>query len=255
MINTLGDHTPEQYYNSLASVYDEMTDWEKRFEKERPHFQKIIHMYNLKTALDAGCGTGFHSILLSQLGVKVTAVDISGRMLQQAIKNAARGKVYIDTVQSSFQEIGEVVQNKVDGTFCLGNGIAHVLSEDDLQNSFNEFRNILNTGGILFLQLLNYDSILKKRERIQHIRRAGEKIFIRFYDYSENSLTFNILVLEKKGESYVHSLQSIQHFPWRFPQIELCLKQAGFNEVNAYGTMALDPLSKDSSRDLVVLAS
>jgi hypothetical protein len=39
---------PEQFYDSLAGEYDEMTGMEERFKKERPHFQKLIERYELK---------------------------------------------------------------------------------------------------------------------------------------------------------------------------------------------------------------
>jgi ubiquinone/menaquinone biosynthesis C-methylase UbiE len=75
------DQDPKQFYDSFADEYDEMTGLESRFSKEEPIFQSLLKKYHIEKALDAGCGTGFHSILLAQLGLQVTATDISEHML------------------------------------------------------------------------------------------------------------------------------------------------------------------------------
>jgi ubiquinone/menaquinone biosynthesis C-methylase UbiE len=96
------NQSPEQFYDSLADEYDEMTGMEARFAKERPVFQSLVRKYNLTTTLDAGSGTGFHSILLAQLGLQITATDISEHMLRATQKNAKRNaehmSVQIDTI-------------------------------------------------------------------------------------------------------------------------------------------------------------
>jgi methylase of polypeptide subunit release factors len=96
------DQNPEQFYDSLAGEYDEMTGFEDRLSKEKPLFQSLVQKYHITTALDAGCGTGFQSILLAQLGVQVTATDISDHMLQRTKENAKRNGVPVETVHSFF---------------------------------------------------------------------------------------------------------------------------------------------------------
>jgi len=61
-----------KFYDLLAPDYDGMTGFADRFARETPAFQTLVRRYGIRQALDAGCGTGFHSILLSQLGVTVT---------------------------------------------------------------------------------------------------------------------------------------------------------------------------------------
>ncbi len=64
------------FYDWLAPDYDLMTGFEKRFAHEEPFFRILLGRQTITTAVDAGCGTGFHSLLLAQLGVSVTAVDV-----------------------------------------------------------------------------------------------------------------------------------------------------------------------------------
>jgi len=79
-----------------------MTGFEQRFPHERPFFRMLIDRYKLENALDAGCGTGFHSILLAQLGLQVTATDISEELLMQTRKHAKEYGVHIKNNQLNF---------------------------------------------------------------------------------------------------------------------------------------------------------
>jgi glycine/sarcosine N-methyltransferase len=246
--------SPEQFYNSLADEYDEMTGLEGRFAKERPIYQSLAEKYNLATALDAGSGTGFHSILLAQLGLQVTATDISEYMLHTTQKNAKQKGVQVETIQTSFQGMNESVHNKFDAVFCLGNTLPHILTEEELFQSFKSFREILNSGGRVFLQLLNYERILNFRERILNVKEVNDKIFVRFYDYERESVVFNILTIQKSGGQMEHSLNSIRLFPWRSSDIVRSLKDAGFHNAELFGTMALNAYDEYSSKDLVVIA-
>jgi len=248
------NQSSEQFYDSLADEYDEMTGLEGRFSKERSIFQSLVKKYNLETALDAGCGTGFHSILLAQFGLHVTATDISEQMLQQAKRNAEHMNVQVDTIQTSFQCLNESVHNKFDAVFCLGNTLPHILEVEELFLSFKRFRELLNSGGRIFLQLLNYDRILNIRERILNVKEVNDKIFVRFYDYEDESIVFNILTIQKSDGKMEHSLNSVRLFPWRSADIIRTLINAGCKNVQLFGSMSLDAFDELSSKDLVIIA-
>jgi ubiquinone/menaquinone biosynthesis C-methylase UbiE len=79
--------TVAKFYDALAPDYDTMTGFQKRFVHEKPFFRLLVEKYKIRTVLDAGCGTGFHSLLLAQLGVQVTAIDVS-----PVIKNPLRSQ-------------------------------------------------------------------------------------------------------------------------------------------------------------------
>jgi 2-polyprenyl-3-methyl-5-hydroxy-6-metoxy-1,4-benzoquinol methylase len=175
-------------------------------------------------------------------------------MLRQAKRNAQQMGVQIDTVQSSFKGLNESVRKKFDTLFCLGNTLPHVLTEEELFQSFKSFYEVLNPGGRVFLQLLNYDRILQKSERILNIKEVNDKIFVRFYDYEKETIKFNILTIQRNEGKIIHSLNSVQLFPWRSSDIVRSLKDAGFHNAELFGTMALNAYDEYSSNDLVVIA-
>jgi 2-polyprenyl-3-methyl-5-hydroxy-6-metoxy-1,4-benzoquinol methylase len=248
------NQSPEQFYDSIVDEYDEMTDMERRFSKEMPVFQSLAKKYNLATALDAGSGTGVHSILLAQLGLQVTATDISEHMLHAAQKNAKQKGVRLETIRTSFIDIQKNVKKIYDAVFCLGNSLSHILKENELLNSLKGFYKVLNPGGQLFVQMLNYDRIMKNRERIQSIKEVNGKIFIRFYDYLDKTLLFNILTMHKQEGTMKHSLHSVEIFPWQSEDLVRTLKDAGYSTIQLFGNMTLNAYDKLSSKDLVILA-
>lgn len=63
-----------------------------------PNLPQHAPLSSLK-ALDIGCGPGIMGIILSQLGLSVTGLDLSPEMLKQAKNNARKHNVEIDYVQ------------------------------------------------------------------------------------------------------------------------------------------------------------
>jgi SAM-dependent methyltransferase len=245
------------FYDRLAADYDGMTGFDKRFVQEKPFFRLLVERYGIRTALDAGSGTGFHALLLAQLGVNVTAVDLSQEMLDRLGQHAREMKLHVTSVAAGFQNLRETVSGEFDAVFCLGNSIPHLLTDLDLRVGLESFFSLLRPGGILFLQLLNYDRILSMRERVQSVKENQMATFIRFYDYQyhEGLILFNLLKLERKDRVIQHSLISVPLRPVTSVVLLETLAAAGFASVQTFGGIAMDPFDSRISKDLVVLAT
>ncbi|MBI5472794.1 MAG: class I SAM-dependent methyltransferase [Ignavibacteriae bacterium] len=242
------------FYDSVAADYDAMTGFERRFVLERPFFRLLVEQNAIKSALDAGCGTGFHSLLLSQLGVAVTAVDVSPEMVRRTLQHAEQAGVQLKALQSSFAQVRNAVDSNFDAVFSLGNSVAHLLNPNDIFDALAGFASVLAPNGTLFVQLLNYDRILLKRERIQNVKQVQQTMFVRFYDYENDLVRFNILKLDKKGDDVEHHLLSIPLRPIRSTEIASLLRQAGFAQVSIYGGISLEKYSPETSKDIFVVA-
>ncbi len=246
--------TTAEFYDKLSADYDIMTNFEKRFAHEKPFFNMLVQRYGIETALDAGCGTGFHSLLLGELGVKVTAVDISKNMLDRLKVHARDTHVKIEVLESSFQELPVLLHRTYDAVFCLGNSLPHLLTQHELVQTLKNFSAALNPGGLLLLQQLNYDRILAKKERIQSVKESDGVTFIRFYDFHKASVVFNILTLKKEKGQTRHELESTALRPILKDDLLHAMKTAGFSDIRLHGSIALDDYRELDSKDLVVLA-
>ena len=249
------DKNVRSFYDNLAVDYDRMTGFEKRFVHERPFFHLLVEKFGIQTALDAGCGTGFHSLLLAQLGVKVTAVDISRQMLDRLTLHAKELHLDIDTHQSTFEDLRNAVHQTFDAVFCLGNSLAHLLSAEGLRDALNSFTSVLRPRGILFVQVLNYDRILEQHERVQSVKEAEGLTFVRFYNFETDLVQFNILKLDRTHTPIETSLNSVTLRPILKNELLKELSGTGFTNAKVYGSISMDEFDARSSNDTVVLAT
>lgn len=254
MTDTGADKAVESFYDALASDYDAMTDMEKRFVAERPFFHMLVDRHQIGCALDAGCGTGFHSFLLARLGVSVTGVDMSGAMVEKARQHAQRLGVDVRFVQSRFQDLGSTLGGQFDAVVCMGNSLAHLLSRDDLGDALHAFETVLHPGGILFAQVLNYERILRDRERVQSIREKDGAMYVRYYEYCGELIQFHILKLIRSGSDIEHSLNTVTLRPILGQELVSAIEVAGFEKVGIFGGIAMEAFDPATSKDLVLLA-
>ncbi|MBP1647144.1 MAG: Methyltransferase protein [Bacteroidetes bacterium] len=248
-----GFHSVEEFYDRLAPEYDVMTAMEKRFVREEPFFRLLVQRYRIGSALDAGCGTGFHSIVLASLGVRVTAVDISGRMLEELARHTAQLGLDIRTVQSQFAGLPARLGERFDAVFCMGNTLAHLLTKQELGATLESFARLLVPGGILFAQVLNYDRILLDRPHTQSVRETPRGTFIRSYEYLDDTIRFTIRTEPPPGSGGQEQTQSVELRPVRSSELSAMLVRAGFDEVQTFGSIAMEPYDATTSGDLVVL--
>lgn len=243
-----------EFYEAVAPFYDDMTGFEKRFVVERPFFRMIVERYGIASAVDAGCGTGFHSLLLSQLGVLVLGVDASRVMVETANAHAKKLDIRSTFIEGEFQSLAQRLEGKYDAVFCLGNSLSHLLHDDEIIASLANFSSLLKPGGHLFIQLLNFDRILAKKERVQFVKDVGTTTFVRFYDYEQQNIRFNILKLEKNGDKIADSLISVPLRPLRRTELETMLRRVGFADITCFGSISLEEYVPETSKDLFIIA-
>lgn len=253
-VTSVHEHTPATFYDWLASDYDAMTGFDERFSREVDAYQTIVKRYGISTAIDAGCGTGFLALLLAKLGLGVTAVDISRNMLAAAQRHAREMGLDMDILESSFLNLPDHIRTPVDGVFSMGNSLSHVRSTNELLQTLRSFRAVLRSGGVVFLHMLNFDRLVSQKERIQNVREVGNIVFVRFYDYLDGAIRFNILALHRTGNGIHHDLQSVMLHPIPSGEILKLLDEAGFNQIALYAGPSLEPYKSGSSRDLMAIA-
>lgn len=242
------------FYNYLAPDYDQMTGFEGRCVREGPAFKTLVESNGIGTVLDAGCGTGFHSLLLARLGVTVTAVDLSEAMLEGLRRHATESALSITTMRASFQELQSRLTTSFDGVFCMGNALAHLLTAEDLRLALGNFCALLNPNGILVLQILNFERILAERPRVLSVKRSGTIVYTRYYEYEGPLIRFNISKSAEGNEKPVEVLTTTLR-PVLWTELSVMLEDLGFENAKCFGSISMTEYSPRTSQDLVVLAS
>lgn len=244
-------------YDALAVDYDRFVNWEGRLSHELPFFASLFEQHGVRSVLDAACGTGHHAIALARHGYQVLGTDLSAPMIARATENAsAQG------VEARFAVAGlggyAALEQTYDAAICLGNSLPHLLSTEKVAESLADFAAVIRPGGVLVIQNRNFDRVWRGRERFMppqsYQDAGGEWIFVRFYDFHEESLTFNMLRLRRTAAGWSQSIESTELRPIFARDLVAALEIAGFDPVTLYGSYDGSPFDPTSSGDLIVVA-
>jgi hypothetical protein len=86
------------------------------------------------------------------------------------------------------------------------------------------------------------------------VKEDGDSIFVRFYDYGESTLRFNILKLTRRAGGWDSTLEGVNLRPWTSEDIADGLINAGFTKPRLFGGISMDPFDPQISKDLVLTA-
>jgi len=154
----------------VAKLVAVMKSYERK--SKLPHYNmwgKATHSYKFKVkefrlvaaecpkprgpdmlALDAGCGYGVHSLMLSQRGYSVVALDVSAGMLKKARNSVEDGNVSF--VRGSITHL-PLREDLFDLTLCLDT--LHHFTDSFLVKALGEFRRTIRYGGVLITDMRN----------------------------------------------------------------------------------------------------
>lgn len=241
----------QEFFNELSSRYDSMIPFEKAVKRKEELFKSLLKT-EIKTIADIGCGTGSDSIALARLGYTVTSFDPSTEMLNKLKLNAQSFEIKVDSYQFGAAQIPDDFNNKYDAVISLGNSFANI-PLNEFESSVGKCFSLLKEKGELYIQILNYEKILLERKRIVSITTNRNIFFVRFYDFGENEVVFNVLQFDKKHPQD-NKLISTEIHPYSANVFTKALKKAGFKSINYYSNFNLSPFDLNTSNDLIITA-
>jgi glycine/sarcosine N-methyltransferase len=244
-------------YDALAVDYDRFVNWAARLAHELPFFEERFVALGVRRVLDAACGTGHHAIALARRGYQVVGTDLSEAMIQRARKNAAAAGVDVAFEVAGLGSLARLGQT-FDAVICLGNSLPHMLTEQTVAESVSDFRAVLRPGGLLVVQNRNFDRVWAERERFMSPQTyrddQQEWIFVRFYDFQAETITFNMIRLKREAEGWEQDVESTELRPIFSREMAALLAQAGFGDVAFYGDYQGSAFDADQSGDLIAVA-
>ena len=113
--------------------------WIRRIEENAPDTRPL-------KVLDAGCGPGFFSAILSKAGHKVTGIDGSERMLEHARENAARYGKEPELIQGDFGKLPFAADSF---DLLVSRNVTHIIQEH--LKVYGEWHRVLKPGGVLLI--------------------------------------------------------------------------------------------------------
>lgn len=139
-----------------------------------------------------------------------------------------------------------------DGVVCFGNTLVHLLNISDIKKFISAVSSVLREGGIMMLQILNYDYILD--EGVDKLPPIENEVisFTRSYGFREDGLiNFNTeLMIHETGNTVTNSITLM---PVRKNTLSEIITAAGFTRIEYFGDFKMNPLAA-TSMPLVVKA-
>lgn len=254
-------------YDKLAPVYDHFVNWNSRLAFEMPLILKLLSHLGTEPhetkVIDTACGTGQHAISLAEAGYLSYGSDLSPEMVSVAKIRADAADQLVIFKTRGFGSTAKAFSKDLpfDATLCLGNSLPHVSDEVTLKVALQDFHDLLRPGGLLLLQMRNFDRIM--RHHLRWMEPQSEKtdqhewLFLRFYDFeSEKRIQFNVIAMERqKNQPWSVNLTSTPLTPILKDQLVDLLLETGFDAIQTLGSLNGEPFDPETSSDLIIVAN
>jgi SAM-dependent methyltransferase len=213
--------------------------------------------------LELGCGTGRALIPLAKAGYRVTGVDISPEMLRLAGAKVRSARVAkrVTLIEGDYATV------PLDGTyrfaFVLMNTFLHLLEQTDQLRALRHWREHLQPGGLLLLdlfhpdvgQLANLDGRMVWDKTWADPERDVTVMKFVTCTTALSTQTLHVTLIYDEvspdGQVRRNLVPYDIRYLWRF-EAELLLDKAGFDLEQIYGDWDLSPFEDASGRMILV---
>ena len=225
-------------YGSIAAFYDRINsgvDYEKWAAYIIKHFERSGR--RVSDVLELACGTGTLSIILSEAGYDITAVDISEDML-----SAARSKLQPGAGNPMFllQDISRLdLYGTVDAAICCLDSVNYVTDASKLLRAFKRVNLFLNPGGIFIFDV----NTIQKYMNINGMCFTSESdglfcVWNVAYSPKTRACGYDIDVFAKEADAWSRCSERHRQRAYETDELSDMLKEAGFVDVRQYGELS-----------------
>ena len=234
------------YENWFGNEY--LTVYAHRDEDEARELVQLILTYiNLdKNAkiIDLCCGQGRHAFLFAQEGFEVYGFDLSRTLLQVAkYKNDQSNNTFF--IQADMRYLPAI--HSFDLLLNLFTSFGYF--ETDIENKivFQQFHQVLNTGGYFVFDYFHTPYILANLERYQS-EQIGD-LTVELERFIEGSRVQKIIRLNRQGKQSTF-YESVKMY--KPDQILKMMEETSLSVRYIFGDYKGSPLSEDSERIIII---
>jgi SAM-dependent methyltransferase len=241
----------EHYERLLSQHYTWMfgVSFEDRVTEQKSFLSRTLAPLNYTPqaalAVDLGCGPGFQTIALAQLGFDpVIAVDTSSELLDELRSHVGDLPVRIE--QADLRDLPAIVQTgQATVIVCMGDTLTHLPEKSDVSTLFREGFERLRPGGMFVITYRDLTKELHGTDRFIPVRSDESKIMTCFLEFeSADSVVVHDLVYTRQDSGWSLNKSGYRKLRLGIDWVRKELSRAGF-----------DILSEDLSRRLIGLSA
>ena len=219
--------------------------------KERDYSEATYFMNNLinrlqidkdSSILDLACGRGRYSLYLSNIGYKVTGIDISKENISEAKKNES------DKLKYMIHDMRYPLNQRFDLILNLFTSFGYYEKDDDNISVINSIKSNLNSKGQAVIDFFNIDYVLDNL--IKYEEKTVDQTKFVINRYLENNLLIKDITIDSNNKQYKFQEKvkayRVKDFLTMFKECDLEFKEK-------FGDYNLNSFNKNSSPRLIMV--
>lgn len=213
------------------------------------HIKFLLSKINLPlnaSILDLACGSGRHSILLAKQGFNVIGVDLSDRLLSEAVKSARAENLNIKFIKSDIRDFQ--TEEKFDCILNLFTSFGYFETDEENFSVLEKAFSFLAKKGYFVLDYFNKNYIEKnlvlfsKEEEENYCITQERKII--------DQRVVKKITIQRNGTEQTY-FESVKLYDSNF--LILKLKEIGFDIVNMFGDFSENEFNENLSPRFIAI--
>jgi SAM-dependent methyltransferase len=222
---------------------------EERVRIAEEQVEKILKLagYQDGAILDLCCGLGRHTIALAKRGIKITAVDRTEYLINEAKSEAIKQKLEIEFVLEDMRRF--VRQETYSLVINMFTSFGYFEDrEDDLSVLRNAYQS-LKPGGLFLIDIMGKEIAARKLQPTTSMEAADGALLVERHEVIEDWARMKnewIIVKGERAKSF-----KFRHRLYSGQEMKDLFQKAGFEDVKAYGDLDGHEYGLEASRLIV----
>jgi SAM-dependent methyltransferase len=232
------------FYTDISLLYDDLFPVSPA---QRSLLESLREAGGVRSVVDCGCGTGAQLLPFAGNGLTCLGFDPDPSLVAIARRKLAPyPKARIE--EGAFADLPRLAEFPSDLLVCLGNSIVHV-PQVEAGKFLSDAAAALSPGGMLLLQLLNYENLFRNGVTELPLIRSvdGSAEFRRHYAWESRwKVAFRTALRLSTAEGPKIVRNEIPLYPLFPEELWEMAASAGFRDIRFYGDFARTEFSGES---------
>jgi len=243
--------TPSTFYDDLAPYYHLLYgDWERSVQHQGDALACLLNKHGIgigEPVLDAACGIGTQTIGLIQRGYFVTASDISAGAVDRLKKELASRSMQANVHVDDLRDLSHTPPESMSAVLACDNSIPHLLSDQELLQSFTSCFRCLRPGGLAVFSVRDYATTPRVNPDIRpygiHRQGATRFLAVQVWEWEGDQYDLRIY-LTSESENGICSTRVLQsrYYAVSIDKLITLLSGAGFVDVQRLDDVLFQPV-------------